>query len=153
MIIHPCRLRGFNVDELLMLSGRIIERVRMVLDKRFQLILDDTGSSLHQPITRFYSEEAKELVKFGTTIVENVGSIDNSPPERVPHEEYIGKDLAKTRLLMHLKIALLEQRFDNIDDKLRKVEDNINELALLITLSITRWVVSQTPKNKQTHLC
>jgi hypothetical protein len=29
---------------------------------------------LHQPITRFYSEEAGELVKLGTTIVENVGA-------------------------------------------------------------------------------
>ena len=43
----------------------------------------------------FYSEEAKKLVKLGTTLVENVGSTDNSPPERVPHEEYTRKDLAK----------------------------------------------------------
>ena len=35
------------------------------------------------------------LVKLGTTIVEDVGSIDNSPPERVLHEEYVGKNLAK----------------------------------------------------------
>ena len=55
----------------------------------------------------FYSEEAKELVKLGTTIVENVVSIDNNPPERVPHEEYMGKDLAKARLLMPLKIVYL----------------------------------------------
>jgi len=38
---------------------------------------------------------AGELVKLGTMIVEDVGSIDNSPPERVPHEEYVGKDLLK----------------------------------------------------------
>ena len=67
-----------------MLSGRIVERVRMVLENRFNLIFINLGYSLHQPITRFYSEEAKEFVKLGTTIVENIGSIGNSPPERVP---------------------------------------------------------------------
>jgi len=90
-------LRDFDVDELLMLSGRIVERVRMVLENRFGLLLSDVGVPLHQPVTRFYSEEAGELVKLGTTIVEDVGSIDNSPPERVPHEDYVGKDLAKAK--------------------------------------------------------
>jgi len=69
----------------------------MVLENRFGLLLSDVGVPLHQPVTRFYSEEAGELVKLGTTIVEDVGSIDNSPPERVPHEEYVGKDLAKAK--------------------------------------------------------
>ena len=55
-----------------MLSGRIVEIVRMVLENRFMLVLSDAGYSLHQPVTRFYSEEAGELVKLGTTIVEDV---------------------------------------------------------------------------------
>lgn len=37
----------------------------------------------------------QESSLLGTTIVEDVGPIDNSPPERVPHEEYVGKDLLK----------------------------------------------------------
>lgn len=78
IFVHSGKVQGFYVDELLMLSGRIFERVRMVLEKRFGLVLDDVGVSLHQPITRFYSEEAGELVKLGTTIVENVLSIDKS---------------------------------------------------------------------------
>ena len=81
---------------------------------------------------RFYSEEAKELVKFGTIIVENVGSIDNSSLERVPHEEYIGKDLAKTSLLMPIKIVNLENRVDNIETKLNNVNKNTTELVLLL---------------------
>jgi hypothetical protein len=89
----------------------------MVLENRFNLILSDVGSFLHQPITRFYSQEAKELVKFGIIIVENVGSIDNSPPERVPHEEYMGKDLAKARLLMPLKIVNLQNKVETIETK------------------------------------
>jgi hypothetical protein len=132
IIIHPGRLRGFDVDELLMLSGRIVERVRMVLENRFELVLSEFGSSLHQPVTRFYSEEAGELVKLGTTIVEDVGSIDKSPPERVPHEEYIGKDLAKARLLMPLKVTKLECRVEDIERKLIKLNDNVGDLVRLL---------------------
>jgi hypothetical protein len=138
IIVHPGRLRGFDVDELLMLSGRIVERVRMVLENRFGLVLSDVGSSLHQPVTRFYSEEAGELVKLGTTIVEDVGSIDNSPPERVPHEEYVGKDLAKARLLMPLKLSRLEQRVEDIEKKLTNLSANTSELvSLLKTVFVT----------------
>ena len=132
IIVHPGRLRGFDVDELLMLSGRIVERVRMVLENRFGLVLSDVGYSLHQPVTRFYSEEARELVKLGTTIVEDVGSIDNSPPERVPHEEYVGKDLAKARLLMPLKLSGLECRVRDIEKKLTDLSDNMSELISIL---------------------
>jgi hypothetical protein len=59
--LAPVRL-GFDVDELLMLSGRTVERVRMVLENWFGLLLSDVGAPLHQPIVRFYSEEAGELV-------------------------------------------------------------------------------------------
>ena len=130
IIVHPGCLRGFDVDELLMLSGRIVERVRLVLENRFGLVLSDIGYSLHQPVTRFYSEEAGELVKLGTTIVEDVGSIDNSPPERVPHDEYVGKDLAKARLLMPLKLSRLEQRVEDIDKKLFDLNDALEELVV-----------------------
>ena len=44
------------------------------------------------------------------TIIQNIGSIDNSPPEKIPHEEYTGKNLAKQRLLMPIKITRLEQQ-------------------------------------------
>ena len=119
-----------------MLSGRIIERVRMVLENRFGLILSDIGFPLHQPIIRFYSEEAKELIKYGTTIVENVGSIDNSPPERIPHEEYTGKDLAKQRLLMPLKVFQLNQIIENVEEKIINLDKKTNELILLLRKAI-----------------
>ena len=91
---------------------------------------------MHQPITRFYSEEAKDLVKLGTTIVENVGSIDNSPPERVPHEEYVGKDLAKARLLMPLKLVNLECKVRDIEKKLIELSNNMNELIFTIKYNL-----------------
>jgi hypothetical protein len=121
VIVHPGRLRGFDVDELLMLSGRIVERVKSVLEGYFGLVLEEPGVPVHEPITRFYSEEAGELVKLGTTVVEGVGSIDNSPPERVPHEEYIGKDLAKARLLMPLRLKCLETRVESLSSEVHEL--------------------------------
>ena len=114
VIVHPGKLRGFDVDELLMLSGRIVERVKGVLECNFDLALEEPGVPVHEPITRFYSDEAQELVKLGTTIVEDVGSIDNSPPERVPHEEYVGRDLAKARLMMPLRLGRLELQIQDV---------------------------------------
>jgi hypothetical protein len=132
IIVHPGRLRGFDVDELLMLSGRIVERVRMVLENRFGMVLSDVGVPLHQPVTRFYSEEARLLVKLGTTIVEDVGSIDASPPEKVAHEEYVGKDLAKARLLMPLNVRRLEQRVSGVEEKVDKLSGEVHELVSVL---------------------
>ncbi|MBN2237333.1 MAG: hypothetical protein JW729_07220 [Bacteroidales bacterium] len=138
VIVHPGRLRGFDVDELLMLSGRIVERVKGVLECHFDLVLEEPGVALHEPITRFYSEEAGELVKLGTTIVEDVGSIDNSSPERVPHEEYVGKDLAKARLLMPLKLTKLEQRVEDVENQLTKLSENIGELVSVLKTAMIK---------------
>ena len=132
IIVHPGRLRGFDVDELLMLSGRIVERVRMVLENRFGMVLSDVGVPLHQPVTRFYSEEARLLVKLGTTIVEDVGSIDASPPEKVAHEEYVGKDLAKARLLMPLNVRRLERRVSGVEEKVDKLSSEVHELVQVL---------------------
>ena len=114
IIIHPGRLKGFDVDELEVDAGRIVERVKMVLENRFGMVLTDEGVPLHKPITRFYSKEAKEDVKHGTVIVEGVGSIDESPPEKVPHEEYEGKERAKARLLLPDSVKRLEMKVDSL---------------------------------------
>ncbi len=138
IIVHPGRLRGFDVDELLMLSGRIVERVRMVLENRFGMILSDVGVPLHQPVTRFYSEEARELVKLlGTTIVKDVGSIDESPPEKVAHEEYHGRDLGKARLLMPLNVRRLDKRVSGLDEKVDKLNSEVHELVSVLKEALT----------------
>jgi hypothetical protein len=122
------------VDELLMLSGRIVERARMVLENCFGLVLSEVGVPLHQPITRFYSEEAGELVKLGTTIVEDVGSVDNSPPQRVHHEEYVGKDLAKARLLMPLKILELQKQVQDLQSEMQQLVSVLRETVFTVFL-------------------
>ena len=127
IIVHPGKLRGFDVDELLMFSGRIVERVKLVLESYFEVVLREPGIPLHDPITRFYSEEAGELVKFGTTVVEGVGSIDNSPPERVPHEEYKGRDLSKARLFMPLRLLRLETKVDSLGSEVHELVSVLKE--------------------------
>jgi len=101
------------------------------------MVLDVNGVPLHQPITRFYSEEARELVrKFGTTIVDKVGSIDNSPPEAVPHEEYFGRGLAKARLNMPLNVRRLSDRVSSVEGKLDKLASEVHELVSVLKQAI-----------------
>jgi hypothetical protein len=145
IIVHPGRLRGFDVDELLMLSGRIVERVRMVLENKFGMVLSDVGVPLHQPVTRFYSEEARLLVKLGTTIVEDVGSIDESPPEKVAHEEYVGKDLAKARLLMPLNVRRLGQRVSGVEEKVDKLSGEVRDLVQVLKEALQPKTASSQP--------
>ena len=150
IIVHPGRLRGFDVDELLMLSGRIVERVRMVLENRFGMILSDVGVPLHQPITKFYSEEARELVKLlGTTIVKDVGSIDESPPEKIAHEEYRGRDLGKARLLMPLNVRRLEQRVSSLDEKVDKLSSDVHELVSVLKEALNGRSKAGVPEHIQ----
>ena len=124
----------------------------MVLENRFGLVLSDVGSPLHQPVTRFYSEEARELVKLGTTIVEDVGSIDNSPPERVPHEEYVGKDLAKARLLMPLKLARIEEKIEDIENKLVDLSEKLNEPVSLMKIALFPKYIEKVPPKASSKL-
>ena len=114
IIIHPGRLKGFDVDLLEVEAGRIVERVHSVLESRFGMVLSEEGVPLHKPIYRFYSEEAREDVKNGTCIVEGVGSIDNSSPEHVPHEEFNGKQRARARLLLPDSVRCLELKIDDL---------------------------------------
>ena len=105
----------------------------MVLEDKFGMVLSQFGVPLHKPITRFYSDEAKDLVKkYGTTIVDQVGSIDNSPPEKVPHEEYYGRDLGRARLMMPLNVRRLSERVVSVEGKLDKLTLEVHELVTVL---------------------
>lgn len=117
IIIHPGQLSGFDVDELEVEAGRIVERVRGVLESRFGMVLSEEGVPLHKPVYRVYSEEAKEDVKHGTAILEGpegrLSATDNSPPGP-PHEEFDGKERAIARQRLPDSVRSLERKVDEL---------------------------------------
>ena len=76
--------------------------------------------------------KTSELVKPGIALVENIGSIDNSSPERILHEEYMGKELAKARLLMPLKLVNLECKVGDIEKTAASLNDNLDGLVSVL---------------------
>lgn len=118
IIIHPGKMVGFNPDALLIDSGRAIQKCKDILEVKFGMLLSAEGVPLHKPIFRFYSEEAKEDVKHGTVIVQGVGTIDNSPPEHIPHEEYSGVERAKARILLPDAMKALNNQVSDLRSEL-----------------------------------
>lgn len=133
VIIHPGRLRGFDVDVLEVEAGRVVERVKGVLEGRFGMVLSEEGVPLHKPIYRFYSEEAREDVKYGTAILEGpdgrLSSTDNSPPEHVPHEEYDGKERAIARQRLPDSMKRVEAKVDGLAANLGSLVHEVHDLV------------------------
>jgi hypothetical protein len=133
VIIHPGKFKGWDVRELRDLAVRTVEWVKRILEDRFGMVLEDVGSPLHEPIFRFYSQEAREDVKHGTIITEGVGSTDNSPPERVPHEEYSGVDRAHARHLLPDSIRRLESKVDVLTESTTKLVGLVGQVSDVLT--------------------
>ena len=134
VIIHPGQLKGFDIDELEIEAGRIIERVRGVLEGRFGMVLSERGVPLHKPVYRVYSEEAKEDVKYGTAIVEGPdgrqSSIDDSPPGP-PHEEFDGKARAIARQRLPDSVRSLQIQVDGLQKTILQLVEALKPLQEL----------------------
>jgi hypothetical protein len=101
VIVHPGSLKGFNVDALEVDAGRIVERVRYILEVRFGMQLADDCVHLHDPRWQVYRPECKKWVEAGTCEVKGVGGLDHSPKpskhgvrdplSNEPHVEYSNK--------------------------------------------------------------
>ena len=100
IIIHPGPLKGFDVDQLEVDSGRIVERVRYILEVKFGMQLSDECDFLHGPMWQVFHPDAKEWIKAGTVKVRGVGAVDASPKpwlknlSKVPHVEFERKEHA-----------------------------------------------------------
>lgn len=101
VIIHPGPLHGFDVDQLEVESGRIVERVRGILEVKFKLQLDPNCEFCHGPMWQVFRPEAKQWIKEGGTVkAPGYGSLDASPKpwmkklSGVPHVEYTKKEHA-----------------------------------------------------------
>jgi len=92
VIVHSGRVFGFDPFGLLVEAGRIVEYVWAWL-RDHGLELDPFGVPVHKPVFRFFDMYADLLSRFGTFITEK-GSVDHSPPERVPHVEFKGLSTA-----------------------------------------------------------
>jgi len=98
VIIHPGPLHGFDVDQLQVESGRIIERVKNILEVKMKLQLDSNGVFCHGPMWQVFRPEAREWIKQGGSVkMPGVGCLDASPKpwmkklSEVPHVEFENK--------------------------------------------------------------
>ena len=80
VIVHPGPLMGFDVDQLEVDSGRIVERVRYILEVKYGMQLGDEAVFLHGPMWQVFRPEARAWIKEGGTVhVPGVGALDASP--------------------------------------------------------------------------
>ena len=103
--IHPGHIKGFNVDELMMDSVQIVERVKGLLAYNYGLVLSEKGelpkskTESSGPQYRVYLPVAKEWVAAGSVNVPGVGAVDASPEppgkggvrdplSNIPHVEF-----------------------------------------------------------------
>lgn len=143
LIIHPGKMRGFDVDELLAESGRVIERIIEFLYRRFDVVLAEEGVPIKKPVFRFYTAEANEDIKHCTAILhdaktgERLGATDNSGD--LPHEEYDSRERAIRRQMLPDTVRGLEKKVDalvelvNVLTKAQgKTADSLNKFVDLL---------------------
>jgi len=129
IIVHPGKLKGFNVDELEVTAGQIIERARAFLENRFGMVLSEEAVPLHKPIWQVFSPEAEEWAKAGTVTVDGVGRLDKSPPDRRAHREYDQKQLAVDAVRAPVILANLEYKVDSLATEIHELVSVLRELA------------------------
>lgn len=110
--IHPGRMKGFNVDELLADSVAVVERVKYMLEATYGIELSmqgelpkGKGGEPFKPRFCVYRPEIREWMKAGSMDIPGYAGADASPQPSVhgvrdplsdePHFEYVeGKDAA-----------------------------------------------------------
>jgi DNA-binding MarR family transcriptional regulator len=129
IIIHPGKLKGFDVDELEVTAGQTVGRVKAFLENRFGMVLSEEGIPLHKPIWQVFSPEAEEWAKAGTVNVNGVGQLDRSPPDRIAHREYSQKQLAVDAVMAPVILANLEQKVDIIAENVGRLISSVDRLS------------------------
>ena len=129
IIIHPGKLKGFDIDELEVSAGQIIERVRVFLQNRFGMVLSEEGIPLHKPIWQVFSPEAEEWAKAGTVKVNGIGQLDKSPPDRRAHREYDKKQLAIDAVMAPAILENLERKVDAIAENVGRLIGAVDNLS------------------------
>lgn len=127
VIIHSGRLKGFDVDELYMQVGSIVQQIKDVLENRFGMVLGEP-IPVHKGNVRVYSKEAEELHRlFGTITVKGIGSIDDSPPHGKPHAEWKDRNVAKEYLNMPMRLVKIESDVQSLTNQISELVTVLKE--------------------------
>lgn len=120
IIIHSGQVVGVHPSHAMIEAGSIIGVVFGFL-KSHGVVMDPVGLPSRQPIFKFYTPEAEELYRlYGVTITDK-GTIDNSPPDKIPHEEY-PRNAAVDKLTMPSRVVRMEDRQVKIEERLKNIE-------------------------------
>jgi len=60
---------------------------------------------------------------------ERLGAIDDSPPERVPYEEYDCEQSGAARLLFPITLNRLEKKVDALNDNVLRLVDSMHKFT------------------------
>jgi hypothetical protein len=129
VIIHPGKLKGFDIDELEVTAGQVVERMRAFLENRFGMVLSEEGIPLHKPIWQVFSPEAEEWAKAGTVKVNGIGQLDKSPPERKAYREYDKKQLAVDAVMAPAILASIEHKVEAIAENVGRLIGTVDKLT------------------------
>jgi hypothetical protein len=131
IIIHTGQLSGFNPHHLLFEAGQIVSIVRAVLQDR-GVELGSYSVPLHSPIFKNYTETAAVLNHLYGTVGTKDGSIDASPPDCIPHEEYKGVETAFDYLAMPSRVKELVQSQNRQEERLCRMEQLVGRFVTAI---------------------
>ena len=171
VVIHPGQMKGFNVDELEMDAARVVERVRIVLEERFGMILSDVGEPLRKPRFRVYRPECHAWIEAGTVEVDDNRGLDASPTHDKqdvlsgrPHLEYENKrhaaiaaafpyavaydgrkNLGKAAVDFPLTLESLEWKIDSLRSQIAfLVKDSVEKAQLIERLTVANERLTDT---------
>ncbi len=161
VVVHPGQMKGFNVDELEMDAARVVERVRMVLEDRFGMVLSEVGEPLHRPRFRVYRPECHTWIESGTVEVDGSRALDASPTHDKqdvlsgrPHLEYadkrhaaiaagfpvaydVGKNLGRAAVDFPLTLESLEAKLDLLASQVAfLIKDNEEKTRMIERLAV-----------------
>ena len=137
-------------------AARVIERVRVVLEARFGMVLSDVGEPLRKPRFRVYRPECHAWIEAGTVEVNGDRALDASPTHDKqdllsgrPHLEYAdkrhaaiaasfpvaydsGKNLGRAAVDFPLTLESLEWKIDSLCSHVAVLaKDNVQKTQLI----------------------
>lgn len=148
IIVHTGQIIGVNPDHAKIEAGSL---QRAVLDtlKSLGVVVEPVGLPLRPWITKFFTKDAEILYElFGVVSTED-GSIDASPPDRIPHEE-LRENAAAAKLRMPLRVARMESDIRGIKADVATMTERFLPALEDLTKAVKTMTELRNPEPKQT---